>query len=614
MTISDDDLLAEYERELSILRGSLGEFARRYPKAASRLAISGQHSEDPHVERLIQSAALANAKASARINDDYPELPTALLDILYPEYIRPFPACSIAHFGDTGAIRKLTAPFIVERGAKLKTREGKYPFRTVYDVVLAPLHIAAAGYAPATSAPAHVRLHEDTTGIASITFAAWAGQAMPRRCEPRSVRLFVDGDRRTVAATMDTLLLRAARAFVEADRNGTWIALDYVPVSSVGFGDDDALIQRRDSGRSQFRFLREYFSFPEKFDFIDIDLSALVQCAGPCNSVTLHLPIENLHRDCARGQLLQGLTASNFKLFCTPAINLFSSSAEPIALEGMQLSLYPVAPAEVNVEGTSVYRIDAVRLVEATPRGDVMRTIEPYQSLRHLSQRDDAIYWIAERPSRADAWSSDHGTLVSLVDLNAEPAKIAGTKVDIDIACTNGNFPASTNAGNPKGDFFHVSEILTGPVSMLLAPTQPAVRSTTHDQLWDIVAMLSAGALNICQSGLPAFKRLLKVHVSSQSTSAARHIDGLILLARESVLEWVAMDPQPALVRGIRVSIAVNETKLADCAVSVLGPVLESLFVHCAPANSFVQLRFTSAQNGSELFLGRPLPGAEVLL
>ncbi|MDR1662390.1 MAG: type VI secretion system baseplate subunit TssF, partial [Azoarcus sp.] len=47
-----ESLLPYYERELGYLRELSGEFARRYPKVASRLALEGGQSEDPHIERL----------------------------------------------------------------------------------------------------------------------------------------------------------------------------------------------------------------------------------------------------------------------------------------------------------------------------------------------------------------------------------------------------------------------------------------------------------------------------------------------------------------------------------------------------------------------------------
>ena len=48
--------------------------------------------------------------------------------------------------------------------------------------------------------------------------------------------------------------------------------------------------------------------------------------------------------------------------------------------------------------------------------------------------------------------------------------------------------------------------------------------------------------------------------------------------------------------------------------MSTFARVLESVFLHYEPTNSFVQLIFVSAQNGAELVRGRALPGALDLL
>ncbi len=42
-----NDLLQYYKRELSYLRGQGADFASRYPKVASRLALHGSESIDP---------------------------------------------------------------------------------------------------------------------------------------------------------------------------------------------------------------------------------------------------------------------------------------------------------------------------------------------------------------------------------------------------------------------------------------------------------------------------------------------------------------------------------------------------------------------------------------
>jgi type VI secretion system protein ImpG len=91
-----DELFAQYERELVTMRQLCREYAERYPKVAAKLQIGGEACDDPHVERLIQSVALLCARVSKRLDDAYPQFTEALLNLLFPHYLRPFPSCAIA--------------------------------------------------------------------------------------------------------------------------------------------------------------------------------------------------------------------------------------------------------------------------------------------------------------------------------------------------------------------------------------------------------------------------------------------------------------------------------------------------------------------------------------
>src|SRR6185312_5750166 len=113
-----EDLLPHYERELAMLRRSLHDFAARYPKIAARLAISGEHSDDPHVERMLQSFALLAARIDTRLDDDYPEFTEGMLQALYPHYLRPYPSCSIVEFDAEGVFEGLSSPVTIARGAE----------------------------------------------------------------------------------------------------------------------------------------------------------------------------------------------------------------------------------------------------------------------------------------------------------------------------------------------------------------------------------------------------------------------------------------------------------------------------------------------------------------
>jgi type VI secretion system protein ImpG len=170
-----EDLLAFYERELALLRRSMREFSERYPVEAARLGISGEHCDDPHVERLLQSAAMSNARLAARIEDDYPEVPTELLERLHPEVLRPFPASSIAQIKAT--LDPSSGPRTIARGTEFASHRGKYRFRSVYDVALAAFSIGQVQYAAVAHAPRSVILPVDTLGIFSICFEAPAERA-----------------------------------------------------------------------------------------------------------------------------------------------------------------------------------------------------------------------------------------------------------------------------------------------------------------------------------------------------------------------------------------------------------------------------------------------------
>jgi type VI secretion system protein ImpG len=90
-----NELRNYYESELTFLRQIGAEFADKYPKIASRLVLEPDRCEDPHAERMLEAFALLAARVHLRIDDDFPQITEALLNILYPHYLRPVPSMSL---------------------------------------------------------------------------------------------------------------------------------------------------------------------------------------------------------------------------------------------------------------------------------------------------------------------------------------------------------------------------------------------------------------------------------------------------------------------------------------------------------------------------------------
>ncbi|EDT05144.1 type VI secretion protein, VC_A0110 family [Burkholderia ambifaria IOP40-10] len=410
-----DNLLPHYEYEVGLLLRGVAEFARRYPKIGARLGIANGQG-DLHVDRMIQTFALLAARVDAKLEDTYPEFTESLLEILYPQYLRTVPACAIAQFDPTNLFGQLTAPFTMQRGTLLDANAAPCRFQTTYDVTLAPLRVHSARFAPATMVPAAVRLPANVSAILSIAFAsATPTETFDDAIPSGAVRIHLAGDRARVAALADALQLHASAAFVEVDQSGRWAALSKIPIESVGFGENERLLPKESTSTSDaFQTLIESFAFPEKFDFVDIDLGRMRRAprAPEARQMTLHLAIRDAPTGSVAAQALRDLDATSFKLFCTPVVNLFKRDATPIQLMTTDRA-HPVTPEPLET-GTplDVYSIDAVHLGDRTQSelekgmpssAAVSRTtVLPYRAFSHGRKPDSAVaYWTAFRDPHA---------------------------------------------------------------------------------------------------------------------------------------------------------------------------------------------------------------------
>lgn len=603
-----ENLLLHYERELALLRRYASEFAARYPKIAARLAISAERSEDAHVERMLQSFAFLGARIDSRLEDDYPEFTDALLEPLYPEYLRAFPSCSVAQFGITGRFQQLTEPVTVPRLTELETPLSAYRFRTAYGVRLAPIEVLSARYSSPTSVPAIAQLPTDTTGILSVTFGAAMEDGVLDGRIAGVARIYLHGEPPLIAALTDALLLRTSSAFVEGETGGVWKPLSRVPVKEVGFAADDALIDTTGSSRAGVRLLLEYFAFPDKFDFVDVDFVALARAVGPSRRLTLHLAIRGMPADSQPARAMEALTAANLKLFCTPVVNLFEREAEPLQLTASTVS-YPVVPHTLQASAIEVYSIDSVYMAEQTAAGKTRIEIPAYRSLSHgVAHENAGIYWVANRDEQIALQQPGYETQLSLVDVDSKRVLPDIRQIGVDITCMNRNAATVLPFGSPDGDLFNEGASLSCPITMLKRPTAPVRTQRERGALWRLISQMTAHPLALGSAGLAGLKYLLRQHAGSLSASS-RHIDGIVGLDGQTVMRRMPVKPFPAFVRGIEIRLTVDEAAFTGRSLAIFAGVMDRMFAPCAHMNSFVEVVLLSKGSGAEIRRCSPRQG-----
>ncbi|KWZ44051.1 type VI secretion protein [Burkholderia savannae] len=601
-----NDLLPYYEREIALLRNAVREFAIRHPKIATRFGIADGQTDDMHVERMLQSFALLSAQIGETLDDEYPEFTEALVETACPDYLRPFPACSIAQFDAASLFSQLTESVTIRRGTTLESRVGANRFRTAYDVALAPVSIVDARFRPASAAPAAAQMPPSSTGIVSITFdspTAQPAQLAVSASHARSLRVHLHGDAPLVAALLDTFAMHVPAAFVELDGDGRWKPLSKVPLAPVGFADEDALLApARDA--SPLRLLMEYFAFPAKFDFVDIDVARIARAAGPCRRLTLHLPVVDVAMDSRRARVLDTLSASNLRLFCTPIVNLFSQDAMPISLRDAAAA-YPVAPQALKSNGIEVRSIDAVRIAREGEHGASV-DVTPYHSLLHGQRgRKEPLYWAPERDPFAHGARPAAPAALRLVDADGALVRPRAGQLNVELTCTNGDYPQTLPIGDPDGDLFNENDNLPGRIAILRRPTPTRRFARDHGALWRLIAAMTPHALLLRPSGLGALKSLL-VQYAARSSSAVAQIDGIANLDHKAAVRWMAVKPMPTFVRGLEVELTLDEAAFASNSLKVFIDVMDGFFALHAPPNGFIRLVVYSRDTGRALHRCEP--------
>lgn len=603
-----EQLLPYYERELGLFRQYTREFSSRYPKAAGRLLIAGDTCEDPHVERLIQSVALLTARVAKRLDDAYPQFTHALLDTLYPHYLRPFPACSIVRIAADEAPGggQLAQLVHVPRGTVLRSQPVQgvaCKFTSTYDVTLAPLAISHLHFSAIIDAPPGLRLPDGASALLSIQFTSSSDNYHLNQAGFSSLRLFADGEPSVRAALLDALFLRGVGAYVALDEHSPWLAVDGAPLAPAGYADDDALIPISARSHPALRLLTEYFAFPEKFHFIDIAWSRLAPLLPKqCRQFTLHLPLKGVRSDSHEARLLSGASRDNLLLGCTPVVNLFAKSGVPIRLTHTEPDYALLADA-THAFAYDIHSIEAVTVVRKDEAGERLSTFLPLYASLQGSQaehgQEHGQYWLARRDETVAAISPGHEMRLSLIHPQFSPGSAACATVSTQLLCSNRDLPTQLHYGLPGGDLL-AEDVPDGiPARFLRKPT-PSMRflADTH---WRLIAHLSLNYSGLTQSGLGEFQKMLSLYDLPRSPTTQRLIQGIVTLEHGSTRAWMPTVPFPTLMPGIAIRLGIDEQAFVGSSIYIFAQVLQRYFALNSQLNCFSQLTLLSQRSGEEL-------------
>ncbi len=591
----DDGILHYYERELSFIREMGPEFAKKYPKIAGRLLLESDTCEDPHTERLIEAMAFLGGRIHKKIDNDFPKITEALLNVLYPHYTSPIPSMSVVKFEpDKLAITR--EGYRIARGAKLHSKPVKgvpCRFRTGYPVTLWPVEVASArivdSIKPVNNARQAIVIQLKTCNNLTFSQLDWD-----------QVRFFLNGSGQQVCHLYELLFNNVCHVeCVSPDSGGKTAEIVLKPgdITPVGFNRDETLIPYQQRSFPGYLLLFEYFCFPEKFHFFD--LKGLEVLRRTALGDTLELRIY-LNRKANSNLLINGDT---FCLNATPVINLFSKIAEPIRIT-REKTEYRVIPDIRRMEATEIFSIDSVASSQE---------YKPFYSMQFhgccAGEFEKQPFWHMER--KPGGKKGDNGTEVflSFTAPNFRPVDSEAETVTVHVTCTNRDLPGRIAFNDPHGDFTMDFPAPVSSVKCLIKPTltrRPSLGGALH---WRLISHLSQNYMSLVEGGEDTLREVLKLYDFDNSPATRQQIDGIVSVQSGVVSKRIGR----SLCRGIEVAITFDEDKYVGAGLYLFASVLEHFIGHSVSVNSFSQLVAKTLQRKERLKAWPPRNGNRIL-
>jgi type VI secretion system protein ImpG len=608
-----------YDRELRAIRRLAREFAQQYPREAGRLGLEADRSTDPHVERMIEAFAYLAARVNLKLDDEFPELTDALLGVLYPHYLAPIPSMTMVQFDVGPGQADAPTGVAVPRGSPLVTPpvDGvQCRYRTGYDVTLWALTVGDARLlsppfprtaAAVSGAKSLLRLRLDALGAQPV-----AG------LELDTLRLHISGDP-TLATTLYELIFNHAVQVVIRDAAAPPTAPIAVleparVLRPVGLEPDDALLPYPPTAFPGFRLLTEFFAYSARFLFLDLGGWRQAKAAGVLGGRQVEVQIF-LNRAVAP-EWEQAVTAGTFRLGCTPAINLFEKTCEPIPLTQKRYD-YQVVPDVHAPFGMEVYSIDEV--VHEDPQTGQVTVYEPFYSYRHGDKSRGRAYWYGRR--RPSLRENDRGSEVDLhlVDLDFDPTLPNVPTLVVKATCLNRDLPTQLQRA---GEDLALEPQFAVPAALrvLRAPTaslRPPLRRHAH---WRLMSHLVLNHLSLAdgEEGRRALQEYLALYDFSDPQSQP-HLaavtqqvrDGVLNVRGRRVVEFVGGDAGGGYARGVEITVELDEEKYVGIGAYLFASVLERFVALYASVNSFTTLVYRTKQQGPDVRRWPPRAGEQ---
>lgn len=576
----DDLTLRYYEAELRYLREAGKEFAHAHPDRAAMLNLDKNSARDPYVERLFEGFAFLMGRLREKLDDDLPELTEGLVSLLWPHYMRTIPSLAIVAF--TPEWQQLRKMEVLESGFAVLSRpigpdNTRCQYRTTREVSLQPLHLTDA------------RLQTELDGRAAICLRfACAENVEWQKAGIDKVAIYLDADS-PVASALHLALTRQVAAMYarHSETSGERVWFDGW-CKPMGFEERDRLWPKGDSAFSGYQLLLEYFSFRQKFMFVELNGLQHIGLGPQSSWFELDIVLD----DSWPADL--PFTTDNFRLHCAPVINLFALEADPLTPDPLQHE-YLLRPMRIQDGHTEIYSVDEIR--GALKNGH--HPYVPFTSFRHrggMMRHDVPERYFHTRVKRGPSGLYDTWLILGGRSFELEQQASNPESLSIRITATNGQLPRRSLESTLLNQVVKGGKVAVT-VMNLTMPTLPLYPPSQDRFHWRVMSHLGSSFLSMMDNP-EVLRGTLALYDWSDDEMNRRRLEAIVAVKHTLIRRF----ERGYMLRGVDIEITLNADNFAgEGDVALFGEMLHRFFALYADVHLFNQLTLVLQPTGKRL-------------
>lgn len=604
-------MLEYYNNELAYLREAGAEFAKHYPKIAGRLALNEAEVADPYVERLLEGFSFLTARIKLKMDAEFPRFIQRLIEVTYPNYLAPTPSMCIVRFTPGELVRNQRSSYFAPKGTRLRSHPipgASYcEFRTAHPVELLPLTLTSAKFHAVTSELKHFHAPAKRAPLSCLHLRF--SLSIPLEFDELSndkIPIHLNGDLQLASRLYEIIMGHnvgiALRALNGSEDIGWHFKAD--AIKAVGFDESEALLPYENQSFQGYRLLHEYFALPGRFHFFALQgIKRFLSSKPKCREFEIAILLDKSTIDYEKL-----VDASQFSLFCSPAINLISMRADRLTLSDGRNEFHLV-PDKTRPLDYEVYSVSTAEGFDRDHR--IQRQFRPFYATHADDRSNHSAYFSIRREPRVasenilqnGSRSTYQGAevFISLVDQQDAPYDRKLRQLGADILVTNRDLPLLIPTGSEQ-DLRPVSSLPVVGVRIISGPTRPVAAIDEGQMHWRFISHLNLSYQSLAQpepeQNAKTLRELLGLYTVLGDAALGRYSNALIKCAMQPITRRMPGKGPLIFGRGTSIKIEVDEIPFAGASPYVFGAVLERYLARHASINSFTEMQLVSAQRG----------------